>query len=89
MNLVPVSASLPSPGEVSPRWEIRDNVLNRPFSDPHPFRYAAGANRMVLLNADEHMGMVGQERPRPRYFTRSIGNPPTGPNRVSRFSGNV
>jgi len=64
VNRVAVSPSVAFSSQVSGFAEVRDNALDCALSDPNANGHFTSPNGMVLMDANQHMGMVGQERPR-------------------------
>jgi hypothetical protein len=64
MNRVGVSASFPFSRQVSGLAQFGDDPLNSTLGDSNLLGDVTSPNGMVLMDADHHMGMVGQEGPR-------------------------
>jgi hypothetical protein len=60
---VVISTTIPSAGQVAVLTEIRDDTLYGSFRDSDAGRDIPGPDEGVLMDADEDMGMVGQEGP--------------------------
>ena len=70
VNRVVVSAALTLPSEVPSFTEIRDDALYRSLGDSDANGYVTRPNRGVLMDADQHVGVVGQEGPFPSASMR-------------------
>jgi hypothetical protein len=65
MDLVVVAAADPDPSEVALLGQVSDHALGRPLGDADEGGYVAQADGRVVVDAGEHVQVVGQERPRP------------------------
>jgi len=73
VNRIVVPTAFPLPAEVSSFTEIRDDALYRSLGDPDANGYVPGPNRGVFMDADQHVGVVGQEGPLPSPPMRGAG----------------
>ena len=75
MDSVAISSAIPHAGQVAGLAEIGDDPLDGPFRDSDAGRNVPCSDRGVLVDADEDVGMVGQEGPvsaqLPSSFLRS------------------
>jgi hypothetical protein len=64
VDLVAVPPPDPVAGDISGIDEISDDALRGSFRDANPLGQVASSDLGVLGDADEHMRVVAQERPR-------------------------
>jgi hypothetical protein len=62
-NLVAVAAPLPRPCQISSRRKFRNDPLDCPFRDTDPHCDVTCTNRAILMDTDQHVGMVRKEGP--------------------------
>ena len=72
MNRVRVSPSISFSGQVSGFAQLRDDPLNSTLGDANPSSDVTSPNGMVLMDTDQHMGMVRQKGPRCRVPFRPV-----------------
>jgi len=63
VDLVVVAAPLADPGNGPDLFQVRDNVLNGPFSNANPVGAIAQANIRILGKEHENMRMVREKGP--------------------------
>ena len=75
IDLVVVAAADPRPLHVAVLHKISDDRLRRPLGDPYPCGDVSAPNAGIARDADQHVTVVGEERPaRPRrVLGRAIG----------------
>ncbi len=63
MHLVDVAPTYPTPGQIAAVDKVTHDAVRGPLCDPHTFSDTAQRDIALSGHADQHVPVVGQERP--------------------------
>jgi hypothetical protein len=71
---VDVAATISNVGQIARIFELSEDSLNSPAGDAHSSCDVSDASVLILLETDQHVGVIRQKRPlRPLGFFREAG----------------